>query len=332
VQARSRGAFSPADRDDKRHLLAGGDSSGDVEAGVLRSAPPPAWVDLHQELVEEMERAQRKTEDLKKLHRQHLLPGFDEDDRYTEQQQIDQLAREIAQSLQSCDLGVKQISAPGGGQRNLSPQEARVRSSAQTSLATRLHGLTQRYRKEQDSYIGKLEKQQGAGESGGGGGGGARGTSLDPFADDDGLGGGGGGGGGNRQTSQQIANANEEEIRFRDGEISKVARSVQEIATLMQDLSALVIDQVRSHASSGGSTNCSPSNRSQTPRCRSPPLPDPVSAACAMPCLASACGFAYSHVRNASLPRSVHNRGRSSTGSTTTSSKPSTIRRMQSSS
>ena len=84
---------------------------------MLRSAPPPAWVDLHQELVEEMERAQRKTEDLKKLHRQHLLPGFDEDDRYTEQQQIDQLAREIAQSLQSCDLGVKQISAPGGGQR-----------------------------------------------------------------------------------------------------------------------------------------------------------------------------------------------------------------------
>jgi hypothetical protein len=180
-QARARGgaAFSPALSDDKRHLLSTGDSPGDLEGGVLRSAPPPPWVDLNQELVEEMERVNRKTEDLKKLHRQHLLPGFDEDDRHsgaillpfssyssqilppfapicshfarfllTEEHQIDQLAREIAQSLQSCDLGVtsqavclllvihgsilrdclclqvKQIAAPGGA-RNLSPQEAR---------------------------------------------------------------------------------------------------------------------------------------------------------------------------------------------------------------
>ena len=54
-----------------------------------------------------------------------------------------------------------------------------------------------------------------------------------------------GGGGGGRQSSQQISNANEQEIRMRDSEIGKVAKSVQEIATLMQDLSALVIDQVR---------------------------------------------------------------------------------------
>jgi syntaxin 16 len=182
-----------------------------------------------------MERVQRKTEELKKLHRQHLLPGFDEDDRYSEEQQIDKLAREIAQSLQSCDLGVKQISAPGG-QRRLSSQEARVRGSAQTSLATRLHGLTKRYRKEQDSYISKLEKQHGGGDGGDAVG---RGRSrLDPFADDDDSGGGG------LQSSQQLENANEEEIRLRDSEISKVARSVQEIATLMQDLAGLVIDQV----------------------------------------------------------------------------------------
>ena len=187
-----------------------------------------------------MERVQRKTDELKKLHRQHLLPGFDDDDRYAEEQQIDKLAREIAQSLQSCDQGVKQICAPGG-QRRLSPQEARVRGSAQTSLATRLHGLTKRYRKEQDSYISKLEKQQGAGDASD-----ARShgrSRVDPFADVDDAGGGGGGGGG-VQSSQQIANSNEEEIRYRDGEISKVARSVQEIASLMQDLAGLVIDQV----------------------------------------------------------------------------------------
>lgn len=239
MQARSRSGFSPATPDDKRRLLPG-DSSGDVESGVLRTSPPPPWVELHQELVEEMERVQRKTDELKKLHRQHLLPGFDDDDRYAEEQQIDKLAREIAQSLQSCDQGVKQICAPGG-QRRLSPQEARVRGSAQTSLATRLHGLTKRYRKEQDSYISKLEKQQGAGDASD-----ARShgrSRVDPFADVDDAGGGGGGGGG-VQSSQQIANSNEEEIRYRDGEISKVARSVQEIASLMQDLAGLVIDQV----------------------------------------------------------------------------------------
>lgn len=148
---------------------------------MLRSAPPPPWVDLNQELVEEMERINRKTEDLKKLHRQHLLPGFDEDDRHSEEHQIDQLGREIAQSLQSCDLGVKQIAAPGGA-RNLSPQEARVRASAQTSLATRLHGLTTRYRKEQDSYMSKLEKQGGGGDAAAGGG-----RDLNPFEDDDGA-------------------------------------------------------------------------------------------------------------------------------------------------
>ena len=44
--------------------------------------------------------------------------------------------------------------------------------------------------------------------------------------------------------SQTLHAANELEIRRRDGQITQVARSVQEIATLMQDLSELVIDQV----------------------------------------------------------------------------------------
>ena len=44
--------------------------------------------------------------------------------------------------------------------------------------------------------------------------------------------------------SQTLHAANELEIRRRDGPITQVARSVQEIATLMQDLSELVIDQV----------------------------------------------------------------------------------------
>jgi len=62
----------------------------------------------------------------------------------SEQQKIDGLARDVAQSLQSCDVGVKQVSPPAAQARNLSPQEARVRANAQTALGTRLHGLPKR--------------------------------------------------------------------------------------------------------------------------------------------------------------------------------------------
>ena len=50
------------------------------------------------------------------------------------------------------------------------------------------------------------------------------------------------------QQARTLLSSNEQEIRFRDGQITQVARSVQEIATLMQDLSELVIDQVCSCA------------------------------------------------------------------------------------
>ena len=73
----------------------------------------------------------------------------------SEQQKIDGLARDVAQSLQSCDVGVKQVSPPAAQARNLSPQEARVRANAQTALGTRLHGLPKRL----SLYIFQLEER-----------------------------------------------------------------------------------------------------------------------------------------------------------------------------
>jgi|EP01049_Picozoa_sp_SAG25_P003789 hypothetical protein len=53
------------------------------------------------------------------------------------------------QSLQQCDISVKRVSAS----EQVPAQEVRVRSNARTSLATQLHELSRKYRKEHDSYL-----------------------------------------------------------------------------------------------------------------------------------------------------------------------------------
>ncbi len=107
----------------------------------------------------------------------------------------------------------------------------RVRKNIQRSIASRLHELSGSFRKAQKQYLGELQRLKDGG-------------SVDMF------GGGGGGGGSSREvdmgfSAEQIhAMAEmEESTEWRDQEIARIARSVEELAVLFKDLATLVVEQ-----------------------------------------------------------------------------------------
>lgn len=106
----------------------------------------------------------------------------------------------------------------------------RVRKNIQRSIASRLHELSGSFRKAQKQYLGELQRLKDGG-------------SVDMF-------GGGGAGAGARDvdmgfSAEQIhAMAEmEESTEWRDQEIARIARSVEELAVLFKDLATLVVEQ-----------------------------------------------------------------------------------------
>ncbi|KAF9426810.1 hypothetical protein BGZ94_005988 [Podila epigama] len=56
---------------------------------------PPKWVDIVDEVDEELERIKANVQKLDAMHKKHLLPGFD--DRLQEERDIERLTDEITQ-------------------------------------------------------------------------------------------------------------------------------------------------------------------------------------------------------------------------------------------
>ncbi|KAF9021543.1 hypothetical protein BGZ52_001649 [Haplosporangium bisporale] len=84
------------------------DSYGDNERlGLMDSAEttielmmlPPKWVDIVDEVDEELERIKGNVQKLDAMHKKHLLPGFD--DRIQEERDIERLTDEITQGFTS---------------------------------------------------------------------------------------------------------------------------------------------------------------------------------------------------------------------------------------
>ncbi|KAF9330600.1 hypothetical protein BG006_006437 [Podila minutissima] len=86
----------------------GQDGYGDYErVGLMDSAEttielmmlPPKWVDIVDEVDEELERIKGNVQQLDAMHKKHLLPGFD--DRIQEERDIERLTDEITQNASS---------------------------------------------------------------------------------------------------------------------------------------------------------------------------------------------------------------------------------------
>uniref|UniRef100_A0A1D1YH92 Syntaxin-43 n=1 Tax=Anthurium amnicola TaxID=1678845 RepID=A0A1D1YH92_9ARAE len=193
--------------------------------GALTIGLPPAWVDVSEEIAANMQRARSKMSDLFKAHAKALMPSFG--DGREDQHAVEVLTLEITDLLKKSEKRLQKLGAGG------SSEDSNVRRNVQRSLATDLQKLSIELRKKQSAYLKRLQQLTEDGfnlEMN------LNGSKSEPDYDDFSDVG---------FSDQQMSKLKRTEAftKEREREITQVVESVNELAQIMKDLSALVIDQ-----------------------------------------------------------------------------------------
>ncbi|XP_057962659.1 syntaxin-43-like isoform X2 [Malania oleifera] len=203
------------------------DDPGSSSRGALTVGLPPAWVDVSEEIAENVQRARAKMAELVKAHAKALMPSFG--DGKEDQHMIEALTHEITDLLKRSEKRLQKLSAAGPS------EDSNIRKNVQRSLATDLQNLSVELRKKQSTYLKRLQQQK-EGQDGvdlemnlNG----SRYKREDDVFDDMGF------------NAHQMAKLKKSEAftAEREREIQQVVESVSELAQIMKDLSVLVIDQ-----------------------------------------------------------------------------------------
>ncbi|KAF9159872.1 hypothetical protein DFQ26_006098 [Actinomortierella ambigua] len=189
---------------------------------------PPKWVDIVDEVNEELERIKVNIQKLEALHKKHLLPGFD--DRIQEERDIERLTDEITAQFHTCQRWIKQVQ--NDSRHSSSNQELTMARNVQMSLAQKVQEVSQGFRKKQNTYMQRIRGVE------------LRNkdlynmnpmdTSVTDGTDvEQGF------------TSSQLAFAEQSHtaITQREQEINHIAKSIFQLADIFKDLQAMVIDQ-----------------------------------------------------------------------------------------
>ncbi|KAA3475094.1 syntaxin-41-like isoform X1 [Gossypium australe] len=197
-----------------------GPSSGAFTIGL-----PPSWVDDTEEIAANIQRAKAKMAELAKAHSKALMPSFG--DGKEDQRAIEVLTKEITDLLRKSEKRLRNLSNNG------SSEDSTLQKNVQRSLATDLQTLSVELRRKQSTYLKRLQKQKEDGAD--------LEMSLNDNRyrlDDDDFGGMG-------FSEHQMSKLKQSEFSTveREREITQVVQSVNELAQIMKDISALVIDQ-----------------------------------------------------------------------------------------
>ncbi|TYI55217.1 hypothetical protein E1A91_D11G126500v1 [Gossypium mustelinum] len=186
---------------------------------------PPSWVDDSEEIAANIQRAKAKMAELAKAHSKALMPSFG--DGKEDQRAIEVLTKEITDLLRKSEKRLRNLSNNG------SSEDSTLQKNVQRSLATDLQTLSVELRRKQSTYLKRLQKQK------------EDGADLEMNLndnryrlDDDDFGDMG-------FNEHQMSKLKQSEFSTveREREITQVVQSVNELAQIMKDLSALVIDQ-----------------------------------------------------------------------------------------
>ncbi|KAG5399373.1 hypothetical protein IGI04_021187 [Brassica rapa subsp. trilocularis] len=198
---------------------------GTSSKGAVTVGLPPDWVDVSEEISVNIQRARTKMAELGKAHAKALMPSFG--DGKEDQHQIESLTQEVTFLLRKSEKQLQRLSKGGPS------EDSSVRKNVQRSLATDLQQLSMELRKKQSAYLKRLRLQK---EDGGDLEMNLNGSSSRAEDDDfDDI----------LFSEHQMSKIKKsEEISVeREKEIQQVVESVNELAQIMKDLSALVIDQ-----------------------------------------------------------------------------------------
>ncbi|XVE63105.1 hypothetical protein DITRI_Ditri06bG0173000 [Diplodiscus trichospermus] len=198
---------------------------GNSSKGATTVGLPPAWVDVSEEIADNVQHAQAKMAELAKAHAKALMPSFG--DGKEDQRNIEALTHEITTLLKKSEKRLQKLSAAGPS------EDSNIRKNVQRSLATDLQNLSTELRKKQSTYLKRLRQQK------------EDGVDLEmnlngniSKAEDDDL-------DDMLFNEHQMAKIKRSEAFTveREREIQQVVESVNELAQIMKDLSVLVIDQ-----------------------------------------------------------------------------------------
>ncbi|CAN8248067.1 unnamed protein product [Cochlearia groenlandica] len=190
---------------------------------------PPVWVDDSEEITFNIQKVRDKMGELAKAHSKALMPTFG--DNKGNQRAVEMLTHDITDLLRNSEKRLQRLSTRGGAS-----EESSIRKNVQRSLATDLQNLSMELRRKQSTYLKRLQQQKE----------GQDGVDLEfnmngnmsRFDEDDELGGMG------FDEHQTIKLKEGQHVSAeREREIQQVLGSVNDLAQIMKDLSALVIDQ-----------------------------------------------------------------------------------------
>jgi len=188
--------------------------------------PSPPWVSAVESINYDISRISKQIDELSEAHKQLLLPQFDLEERANKEHSIEILTEGITRMFQQTQGKLQEMKI----QSKSNPQEESIKGNIISAYATQLQELSIQFRKNQKDYLQKLKgRHQKDKEL----------FHLPEELTEDDL---------NFSvafTPQQmeVANSNEEAILQREQEIIKIAKSIQELASIFKDLSILVIEQ-----------------------------------------------------------------------------------------
>ena len=192
---------------------------------------PPDWVAVSEDVTTTMVRIKDKMAALSALHARALLPNFDEFS--GEDAKVEVLTQEVTRLFKRCEKNLQALSAARPG---ADAGDVKVRQNVVRAMAAELQKQSVDFRRRQKDYLQKLKQLQ------------DRGPGGDVFGEITGASSGGAGEDSSYDTGFtdiQVLRTNNmiDEAIARDQEVVKIIESVNELATIMKDLSVLVIDQ-----------------------------------------------------------------------------------------
>ncbi|KAI8085853.1 t-SNARE [Gilbertella persicaria] len=164
------------------------------------------------------------------MHRKHLLPGFD--DRTSDETAIEGLTQEITNEFYRIKREIQRIRVGAHD----SDQDDKLARNIQTSLATKVQDVSSSFRKQQSSYLQKLQGQENRKADILGLETGLSNEAAELLLDEDAQ-------VGFTESQLAVLESNEAAIDQREREVNQIAKSIHQLAEIFRDLQTLVIDQ-----------------------------------------------------------------------------------------
>lgn len=137
--------------------MSAGAFEDDGDAVIEMDLLPPRWADINDEVTEYLTDIASKSQKLEKLHQQHVLPGFDDEEAKRSQEgEIERLTQDITKGFHDCQKAIQRVemmvreSRDSGG---LSKGEETMARNIQISLAGRVQEASAGFRKKQSAYL-----------------------------------------------------------------------------------------------------------------------------------------------------------------------------------